>query len=89
MNKTTESPAVSGVGSTDLLACPFCGHHANIEQPVHAEAWGRWVTPVRCSSSHCRAELKLPSDYPDVEMRLTVMWNRRANAEVSRAHDKA
>lgn len=61
-----------------LLPCPFCGLPARIEEPKHAEAWGRWVTPVRCSSSHCRATIELPSDFPEVHERLTEAWNRRA-----------
>lgn len=60
----------------ELVDCPYCGHFACFTDDVHGEVWGSWEYRIWCSSSHCRAEIRLPA-LPGNKSRLIGKWNRR------------
>lgn len=46
----------------DLKPCPFCGHHAHEPVQVRGQAWGSYDWEIRCSSSHCCANVRIVAD---------------------------
>ena len=64
--------ATSLVRSDALVACPFCGSPAKLDEPVDAIVGERVVV---CTGCRIRT-------YPGPEYRVVMAWNRRqANAE--------
>ena len=67
----TENASGAQVPCISLLACPFCGSQAKLDQPVDAIVGERVVV---CTGCHIRT-------YPGPEYRVVLAWNRRqANA---------
>lgn len=46
----------------DLLPCPFCNHMPYEPEQVKSDTWGRYDWIIRCSSSHCRANVRIVAD---------------------------
>lgn len=45
-----------------LKPCPFCGHHAYEPVQVRGQGWGSYDWEIRCSSSHCCANVRIVAD---------------------------
>lgn len=50
------------MSDSDLLPCPFCGHHACEPMNVQGERWGSYDWVIHCSSSHCGAQARIIAD---------------------------
>ena len=76
-----ELKAQSAVGSTRLLACPFCGLTENLRQEDHTgdDPW----FAVICRTRRCGAMIGSPNSYAEAAER----WNRRANAQNEARHE--
>lgn len=68
---------------SQLIPCPHCGHGPHLFEEW-GNRWGSYDWVICCSSSHCRAQVRIVSDgYTDQEgkrTRLTQLchkWNRR------------
>jgi len=60
-----------------LLACPHCGHSANLTDPEKdPDTWGGYRWEIVCSSSHCRAKVTIVADgwSEQVDMKLNPGW---------------
>ncbi len=79
----TETAAVEDfppwIAIPELKSCPYCGHYACFTETIHGEHWGQWDYRIWCSSSHCRAEIRLPA-LSGNKARLMAKWNQRYQA---------
>jgi hypothetical protein len=71
-----------------LFPCPHCGHHPyEPDREKCRDRYGEWDWVIRCSSSHCRAEVSICADgwQEGERTRLTDLrqkWNRRVNQQL-------